>query len=149
MQVLQENGRYQFVHQDAPVLGVVLEFDDIEVAVIRFQQVGLGPSAHLSDMPAGGERHGKCYNLELYHTPEETISMTEEKEEPAAPPAPPARTKDEIALELTKFISATTGYGKGGNSSAGFSGKPAARSAEEYAEALLELFERCRAVVNK
>jgi hypothetical protein len=74
--------------------------------------------------------------------------MPEETQESVAPPAPPARTKDEIALELTKFIAATTGYGKG-NAAAGFSGKPASRSAEEYAEALLELFERCRAVVNK
>jgi hypothetical protein len=74
--------------------------------------------------------------------------MPEENQETATPPAPPARTKDEIALELTKFIAATTGYGKG-NTAAGFSGKPATRSAEEHAEALLELFERCRVVVNK
>jgi hypothetical protein len=74
--------------------------------------------------------------------------MPEETQETSAPPAPPARTKDEIALELTKFIAATTGYGKG-STAAGFSGKPAGRSAEEYAEALLELFERCRTVVNK
>ena len=66
-----------------------------------------------------------------------------------APPAPPAKTKDEVALELMKFIAATTGYGKGGAGAAGFSGKPAIRSAEEYAEALLALFERCREVVNK
>lgn len=80
--------------------------------------------------------------------PENSISVDDVKEA-AAQPTPPARTKDEIALELTKFIAATTGYGKGGATGAGFSGKPASRSAEEYAEALLELFERCRAVVNK
>jgi hypothetical protein len=74
--------------------------------------------------------------------------MPEETQETVTPPAPPARTKDEIALELTKFIAVTTSYGKG-NTAAGFSGKPAGRSAEEYAEALLELFERCRTVVNK
>jgi hypothetical protein len=74
--------------------------------------------------------------------------MPEETQETGAPPAPPARSKDEIALELMKFIAVTTGYGKG-NAAAGFSGKPAGRSAEEYAEALLELFERCRTVVNK
>jgi hypothetical protein len=74
--------------------------------------------------------------------------MPEETQETVTPPAPPARTKDEIALELTKFIAVTTGYGKG-STAAGFSGKPASRSAEEYAEALLELFERCRTVVNK
>jgi hypothetical protein len=59
---------------------------------------------------------------------------------------PPARSKDEIALELMKFIAVTTGIGKGA-SSTGFGGKP--RSAEEYADALLDLFERCRGVVNK
>jgi hypothetical protein len=48
-----------------------------------------------------------------------------------------------------KFIAVTTGYGKGSATATGFSGKPAGRSAEEYAEALLELFERCRTVVNK
>ncbi len=74
--------------------------------------------------------------------------MPEENQETVAPPTPPARSKDEIALELMKFIAVSTGYGKG-NTAAGFSGKPAGRSAEEYAEALLELFERCRTVVNK
>jgi hypothetical protein len=67
----------------------------------------------------------------------------------AAPPAPPLKTKDEVALELMKFVAVTTGYGKGNAQGAGFSGKPAVRSAEEYAEALLTLFERCREVVNK
>ena len=73
----------------------------------------------------------------------------EEVKEAAAPPAAPGRSKDEIALELAKFIAVTTGYGKGTTTGAGFSGKPAVRSAEEHAEALLELFERCRAVVHK
>ncbi|MBI1787395.1 MAG: hypothetical protein HYR60_07575 [Acidobacteria bacterium] len=68
-------------------------------------------------------------------------------EETAHPPAPPPRSKDEIALELMKFIAVTTGYGKGA-SAPGFSGKPS-RSAEEYAEALLQLFERCRSVVGQ
>jgi hypothetical protein len=59
----------------------------------------------------------------------------------------PARSKDEVALELMKFIAVTTGYGRAPQSSAGFSGKPAVRSVEEHAEALLELFGRCRRVV--
>ena len=74
--------------------------------------------------------------------------MPEDSHE-AAPPTPPARSKDEVALELMKFVAVTTGYGKGNAPAAGFSGKPATRSAEEYAEALLELFERCREVVSK
>ena len=62
-------------------------------------------------------------------------------------PTGPARSKDEVALELMKFVAVTTGYGKG-SGSAGY-GLKAGRSAEEYADALLELFERCRTVVNR
>ncbi len=57
-------------------------------------------------------------------------------------------TKDEVALEMMKFIAVTTGYGKGATSAAGFSGKPS-RTSEEYAESLLQLFERCKTVVSK
>jgi hypothetical protein len=53
---------------------------------------------------------------------------------------------DEVALELMKFIAVTTGYGKG-MSSAGFGGK-GPRSAEEYTDSLLDLFERCRSAVR-
>jgi hypothetical protein len=62
-------------------------------------------------------------------------------------PVPPARNTDEVALEMMKFVAVTTGYGKGG-SAAGFAGK-GSRTPEEYAEALLQLFERCRTVINK
>jgi hypothetical protein len=72
---------------------------------------------------------------------------TSTPETPAAPGG--ARSKDDVALELMKFIAVNTGYGRAAQSSTGFSGKPATRSAEEHAEALLELFERCRRVVNK
>jgi hypothetical protein len=65
------------------------------------------------------------------------------------PQTAPARSKDEVALELMKFIAITTGYGKSqGSAGYGSSSKPG-RSAEEYADALLELFERCRTVVTK
>jgi hypothetical protein len=71
--------------------------------------------------------------------------MAEESSESSAAKSNP----DEIALELMKFIAVTTGYGKG-IPSAGFGGKEkGGRSAEEYAEALLELFERCRSAVCK
>ena len=59
------------------------------------------------------------------------------------------RSKDEVALELMKFIAVTTGYGKATQGSAGFSGKPSARSAEEHADALIDLFNRCRKVVKE
>ena len=55
--------------------------------------------------------------------------------------------RDEVALELMKFIAMSTGYGKG-QGSTGYGAKTG-RSAEEYADALLELFERCRTIVNR
>jgi len=67
----------------------------------------------------------------------------------AAPASGPARSKDEIALELMKFIALQTGYGHSPQSSTGFSGKPATRSAEEHTEALLELFQRCRKAIDE
>ncbi len=62
-------------------------------------------------------------------------------------PAPPTRSPEEIALELMKFVAVTTGYGKGAPS-AGYTGK-ASSSAEEYAEALLGLYQRCRALLKE
>jgi hypothetical protein len=58
------------------------------------------------------------------------------------------RSSDEVALDLMKFVAVSTGYGKGGGTATGFTGK-AARSPEEYADALLQLFERCRGIVGK
>lgn len=69
--------------------------------------------------------------------------MAEETPSTQAPKANP----DEIALELMKFIAVTTGYGKSMGST-GFTTK-AARTSEEYADSLLELFERCRTAVRK
>jgi hypothetical protein len=60
----------------------------------------------------------------------------------ATPPA--GRSRDEVALEMMKFIAVQTGYGKGTSTGAGFQGKPTARTSEEYAEALIQLFQRCR-----
>jgi hypothetical protein len=58
-----------------------------------------------------------------------------------------SKSPDELALDLMKFIAVTTGYGKG-TPAAGFGGK-GPRSAEEYADTLLELFDRCRSAVRK
>ena len=55
----------------------------------------------------------------------------------------PGASNNEVALEMMKFIAVTTGYGKGSTSAAGFSGK-ATKTPEEYADALLQLFEKCR-----
>ncbi|MBV9768869.1 MAG: hypothetical protein JOZ32_04800 [Bryobacterales bacterium] len=59
----------------------------------------------------------------------------------------PGRNTNEVALEMMKFIAVTTGYGKGG-SAAGFGGK-GSKTPEEFADALIQLFERCRTVINK
>ncbi len=69
--------------------------------------------------------------------------MAEETQNTQLPKANP----DEIALELMKFIAVTTGYGKG-PSNTGFAGKTA-RTIEEHADSLLELFDRCRTAVRK
>jgi len=61
-------------------------------------------------------------------------------------PAGPARSKEEVALELMRFVALTTGYGKG-VAAAGYTGKPS-RTPEEYAEALLELYQRCRRLLE-
>jgi hypothetical protein len=57
------------------------------------------------------------------------------------------RSADEIALELTKFIASSTGYGKG-SQAVGFAGK-GAKTPEEQVDSLLELFARCRKAVRE
>jgi hypothetical protein len=57
------------------------------------------------------------------------------------------QSPDEVALELMKFIAVTTGYGKG-TTTTGF-GSKGPRTSEEYADSLIELFERCRSVLRK
>jgi hypothetical protein len=69
--------------------------------------------------------------------------MTDDKETTPRP----AQNKDEVALELMRFIAVTTGYGKS-SSGAGFAGK-APKTPEEQVEALIQLYERCRTVVGK
>ena len=59
--------------------------------------------------------------------------------------AGPRRLED-IALDLMKFVAMTTSYGKGGTA-AGFQAK-SEKSSEDYAESLLQLYQRCRAVVE-
>ena len=58
-------------------------------------------------------------------------------------------SRDEVALELMKFIAQSTGYGKGAPSAGFAGGKSGSRSPEEYAESLLELFQRCRVAVEQ
>jgi hypothetical protein len=80
--------------------------------------------------------------LDLIFEKELYLEMAEETSEKQHP-----SSSDEVALDMMKFIAVTTGYGRG-TPTTGFGGK-GPRSAEEYADALLELFERCRSVVRK
>lgn len=58
----------------------------------------------------------------------------------------PQRSKEDVALDLMKFVAITTGYGKGAPA-AGYTGK-ATRTPEEYADALLQLYQRCRDLLH-
>jgi hypothetical protein len=62
---------------------------------------------------------------------------------------PGGRTKDEVALELMKFIAVNAGFGRSGQTAAGFSAKATGRTPDELAEDFLNLFDRCRKAVNK
>ena len=73
--------------------------------------------------------------------------MADETETTAKPATGHGMTKDEIALELMRFIASTTGVGRSG-SGAGFGGK-AARTPEEQVDVLLQLYERCRGALGK
>lgn len=77
-----------------------------------------------------------------------TGSNMAEETKPEAANESAAKGRDEVALELMKFIAVTTGYGKGATTAAGFSGKPS-KTPEDYADSLIQLFEKCRAVVAK
>ena len=78
----------------------------------------------------------------------ETGTPTGNNTPEAATPPPGGRSKDEVALEMMKFIAVTTGYGKSAGGGAGFSGKPSTRTPEEQADALIELFQRCKKLVG-
>ena len=58
------------------------------------------------------------------------------------------RRNEDIALDLMKFIAATTSYGKAGAPGVGFQGSVSPHAAEEYALHLLELYGRCLEAVQ-
>jgi hypothetical protein len=74
--------------------------------------------------------------------------MTDDKElTPAEQPGGGSKSsKQEVALDLMRFIAGTTGLGKTGGG-AGFAGK-APKSVEEQVDTLIQLYERCRKVVE-
>jgi len=58
------------------------------------------------------------------------------------------RRDEDIALDLMKFVAATTGYGRTASTSVGFQGGGAATKPEEYASHLLELYGKCLEAVR-
>ncbi len=69
--------------------------------------------------------------------------MTDEKE----PTARPGASKEEIALDLMRFVATTTGLGKSAGG-AGFTGG-STKTPEQQVDALLELYGRCKEAVGK
>jgi hypothetical protein len=69
--------------------------------------------------------------------------MTDEKETPPRS----GLSKDEVALELMRFITTTTGMGKS-STGAGFGGKTP-KTPEDQVDTLLQLFEKCQKAVGK
>jgi len=53
-----------------------------------------------------------------------------------------SRRNEDIALDMMKFIAATTGYGKTSAPGAGFQGGSESK-AEDYAAHLMDLYTRC------
>jgi hypothetical protein len=60
---------------------------------------------------------------------------------------PGARRNEDIALDMMKFIAATTTYGKTSTASAGFQGGTVSKP-EEYATHLLDLYTKCLNTIN-
>ena len=58
-----------------------------------------------------------------------------------------ARSNEDIALDLLKFVAGSTGFGRAAAPSTGFSGTSAPKP-EEQVNQLLDLYGRCLTVVN-
>jgi hypothetical protein len=144
----EDFGGHHLVHENAAMLRVILKLDDVIVAVVGFQQMLLGATPHLADELDGVYAHAICRKEEMCRVPVRRNMPEETKPDAASAKEAAAKNRDEVALEMMKFIAVTTGYGKGNTTAAGFSGKPS-KSSEEYADALIQLFEKCRGVVAK
>src|SRR6185312_8022918 len=64
LQVREDFTGHPFVDQNPAVLRVILEFDDVTAAVVRFKQMRLRAAPHLPDEPASIHRHRICRNPE-------------------------------------------------------------------------------------
>ena len=58
-----------------------------------------------------------------------------------------ARRNEDIALDLLKFVAASTGFGRAATPSTGFNSAPAPKP-EEQVQQLLEMYSRCLTVVR-
>jgi hypothetical protein len=58
-----------------------------------------------------------------------------------------ARSNEDIALDLLKFVAGSTGFGRAATPSTGFSGTSVPKP-EEQVNQLLDLYGRCLNVVN-
>ena len=127
------------------MLRVLDKLGYIPVPVVRAQQMGLCPAPH---SPIESRRVDGHHRYDKKQGPPEagpdTQGVIESME--SKPDTTTGRSTDEVALELMKFVASTTGYGKGPQQ-VGFGGK-GSRTPEEYAESLLQLFQRCREVVK-
>jgi len=65
----------------------------------------------------------------------------------AVPNGQGARRNEDIALDLLKFVAASTGFGRAVVPSTGFNSTPAPKP-EEQVNQLLDLYGRCLNVVN-
>ena len=52
LQMIQNFGGQEFINENPAVLRVILKLDDVEVAVVGFQQMGLRAAPHFADEPA-------------------------------------------------------------------------------------------------
>ena len=57
-EVIQENRSDPFIDQYAAMLRIIAKFDDVEMAVVAFQQMRLRAAAHLADQACGLNQHG-------------------------------------------------------------------------------------------
>jgi hypothetical protein len=58
-----------------------------------------------------------------------------------------ARSKEDVALDLLKFVAGTTGFGRVAAPSTGFSGTAAPKTDEQISQ-LLDLYSRCLNAVD-
>ena len=102
------------------MLRVILKLDDVELAIVGFQQMRLGAAPHLSDETAGVYRHALRGEARVSASQERYDARRNEASDAAAAKDAAAKNRDEVALELMKFIAVTTGYGKGNTTARAF-----------------------------